>query len=105
MHLFAGDTQFSLCRAMTELLALGVKLEDVVPMVTSHCAAMIGMESELGSLAPGMSADISVLSDETGEWKLADNGNVTVTAKRRVAPLYCFKAGRMFEADAPILPH
>jgi dihydroorotase len=104
MHLFAGDTQFSLCRAMTELLALGVPLEDIVPMVTSNCAIVIGMESELGSLAPGMTADISVLSDETGEWKLADNGNVTVTATRRVAPLFCLRAGKMFEADAPILP-
>ena len=105
MHLFAGDTQFSLCRAMTELLALGVALEDIVPMVTSNCATMLGMESELGSLAPGMPADISVLSDESGEWTLADNGGVKVVATRRVAPLFCLKAGEVHQADAPILPN
>ena len=61
--------------------------------------------SEVVEKAPGKTADISVLSDETGEWKLSDNGNVTVTATRRLAPLFCLRAGKMFEADAPILPH
>lgn len=105
MHLFAGQTRFSLCHAMTELLALGVKLSDIVPMVTSHCAAMIGMEDSLGSLAPGRTADISVLRDETGAWELRDNSNVVVRAERRLSPAFCLRAGVRFEADAPILPN
>lgn len=67
---------------MTELIALGVALEDVVPMVTSHGAAMIGMEDELGSLAPGMPADISVLHNESGEWDLRDNSGAFITTRR-----------------------
>ena len=104
MHLFAGQNQFSLCHAMTELIALGVALEDVVPMVTSHGAAMIGMEDELGSLAPGMPADISVLHDESGEWDLHDNSGAVVTTRRRLTPAFCIRAGECFDADAPILP-
>ncbi len=104
MHPYAGQSRFSLCHAMTELLAFGVALEDVVPMVTSHCAAMMGMEDVLGSLAPGMPADISVLHDETGEWTLRDNSDDTVTARRRLSPAFCIRAGDRFEADAPILP-
>ena len=104
MHLFAEQNQFSLCHAMTELIALGVALEDVVPMVTSHGAAMIGMEDELGSLAPGMPADISVLHDENGEWDLQDNSGAVVTTQRRLTPAFCIRAGECFDADAPILP-
>ena len=105
MHLFAGAARFSLCHAMTELLALGVALEDVIPMVTSHAAAMMGMEDTLGSLAPGRTADISVLHDEAGTWTLRDNSDVTVAATRRLSPAFCIRAGQRFEADAPILPN
>ncbi len=105
MHLFSGETRFSLCHAMTELLALGVALEDVIPMVTSHCATMMAMEDTLGSLAPGRAADISVLHDEAGEWELRDNSGVVVTATRRLSPAFCIRAGQRFEADAPILPN
>ena len=104
MNPFAGQDKFSLCRAMTELLAMGVSLEDIIPMVTSNCAVMLGMEDELGSLAVGRTADISVLNNETGDWELRDNGQVTIKADRRLTPSFCLRAGEMFDADAPILP-
>lgn len=105
MHLFAGQARFSMCHAMTELLALGVSLEDIIPMVSSNCAAMIGMAETLGSLAVGRTADISVLNDETGDWELHDNGQVTVKTDRRLTPAFCIRAGEKFDADAPILPN
>ncbi len=37
-HLFAGKTPFSLVSAMTSMMALGLPLEQVVPMVTSNAA-------------------------------------------------------------------
>jgi len=104
MHLFAGQAKFSLCHAMTELLAMGVSIEDIIPMVTSNCAMMLGMEDELGSLAVGRTADISVLNDETGDWELHDNSQVTVKTGRRVIPAFCLREGVRFNADAPILP-
>jgi dihydroorotase len=104
MHLFAGKAQFSLCHAMTELLAMGIPLEATIPMVTSHCATVLRMDDELGSLAPGRSADISALRDETGSWELCDNSGVTVRTDRRLTPAFCIRNGQKFEADAPILP-
>lgn len=104
MHMFAGQAKFSLCHAMTELLAMGVSLEDIIPMVTSNCAMMLGMEDKLGSLAAGRIADVSVLDFETGEWELHDNGQVTVKTDRRLTPAFCLRAGERFDADAPILP-
>ena len=103
-HPFAGDVKFSMTHAMTELLALGVDLADVVAMATSNCAAMLGMTEEIGALRPGMTADVSVLADERGAWALRDNGGERVVADRYLRPLFCLRAGARHEADAAILP-
>src|SRR6185369_1785616 len=62
-HMFFGQTRFSLVSAMTSMLALGLPIEKIVPMVTTHPAKMLGMEKELGHLRTGAEADISVLHD------------------------------------------
>ena len=82
MHLFAGSQNFSLASAMTSMLALGLSLEQVVPMVTTHCAAMLRMEDEIGTLRPGVEADVSVLDDERGRFLLQDNEGTQVMAPR-----------------------
>jgi dihydroorotase len=105
MHLFAGDTRFSLTRAMTELLALGLPLEDIIPMVSSHCASMLKMAGTIGTLTKGSIADVSVIADERGRWLLADNDGTQVTAERMLTPLFCLRGGRRIDADAPILPN
>ncbi len=73
-HLFYGQTRFSRVSAMTALMALGLTLEQLVPMVTTNAARMLGLEDELGSLKPGAVADVSILHDERGKWTLRDNG-------------------------------
>jgi dihydroorotase len=103
-HMFAGAANFSLTSAMTGLLACGVPLEKLVPMVTSSAAAMLGLADEIGTLRPGASADVSVLAEERGRWVLRDNEGTEVAAERIIRPLFCLRAGRRFDADAPILP-
>ena len=104
MHLFAGQTRFSLCHAMTELLTLGVPLTDVIAMSTSNCAAMLDMSDTLGSLEVGREADISVLRLEEGSWTLSDNSGDSEEATERLVPAFCLRAGSYFDADASILP-
>ena len=103
-HLFAGQARFSLTHAMTELMACGLRLEQVVPMVTSNAARMLGLDGQLGTIGPGAVADVSVLADERGTWVLLDNEGTRVTTQRRLAPAFCLRAGRRVDADAPILP-
>jgi dihydroorotase len=103
-HLFAGKTQFSLVSAMTSMLALGLTLEQVVPMATSNAARMLGLQDQAGHLRVGGTADISVLSDERGRWTLKDNEGTKVQADRLLEPLFCLRAGQFFRATAPILP-
>lgn len=104
MHAFAGDQAFSLCRAMSELLALGLDLSEVIPMVTNNAATMIGREGELGTLAIGRPADISVLRVEAGKFEFRDNSGGVAIGNRLLSPAWCLKDGVRYDADAPILP-
>jgi dihydroorotase len=62
------------------------------------------MQDELGSLRVGGVADVTVLGDERGRWVLRDNEGTEVVAERLLRPLFCLRAGRRFDAQAPILP-
>lgn len=103
-HLFTGRVRFSLVSAMTSMLALGLPLGHVVAMATSNAAKMLGMEDELGTLAVGRIADVSVLEDIPGRRVLRDNEGHEVVSDRWLRPVFCLRAGRRFEADASILP-
>jgi dihydroorotase len=103
-HPFRGQARFSLTQAMSSMLALGLALEDVVPMVTSNPAQMLGMADRLGALKPGYTADVSVLWDDRGRFVLRDNEDNRVTAERLLRPAFCLRAGERYNADSPILP-
>jgi dihydroorotase len=103
-HMFFGQTRFSLVSAMSSMLALGLPLEAIVPMVTTHPARMLGMQGELGNLKPGAAADVSVLHDERGRWTLRDNEGNTVRTERMLRPHFCLRQGARHDADASILP-
>jgi dihydroorotase len=103
-HMFFGETRFSLVSAMSSMLALGLPLEKVVPMVTVNPAKMLGLEKEIGLLKPGVEANVSVLHDERGRWTLRDNEGNTVRAERMLRPAFCLRAGKRHDSDASILP-
>jgi dihydroorotase len=58
----------------------------------------------IGTLEPGAIADVSVLADNRGRFKLGDNEGTEVIAHRMLTPLFCLRAGKRFDAAAPILP-
>jgi dihydroorotase len=103
-HMFFGKTRFSLVSTMTSMLALGLTIEQVVPMVTSNPAKMLAMEDDIGTLKHGVDADVSVLHDERGAWTLGDNEGTHVRAERMLRPYFCLRAGRRYDSDASILP-
>jgi len=103
-HPFRGQARFSLTQAMSSMMALGIPLEDVVPMVTVHPAQMLGLTDRIGALTPGFEANVSVLWDDRGRFILRDNENTQVIAERLLRPAFCLRAGKRFDADSPILP-
>jgi len=89
----------SLPRTMSKIWALGVDLSAVVAMATTGPAKSIGRHDELGSLAVGRSAEVSVLRVEDGPVALSD-GHETITADRELVPVGCVRAGRWLPVDA-----
>ncbi len=103
-HPFIGQAKFSLTQAMSSMLALGLSIEQIVPMVTTNAAAMIRVSDEIGSLKPGIVADVSVLSDQRGRFILRDNEKNQVVAERLLQPAFCLREGVRYDANAAILP-
>src|SRR5713226_6594459 len=103
-HPFASAAKFSLVQAMSSMMALGLTLEQVVPMVTSHPAEMLGLSDTIGALRPGMEADVTVLTEKPGRYILSDNEKTEVVADSLLQPVFCLRAGVRHDAVAPILP-
>lgn len=101
---FAGVAPFNLTIAMTELLALGLELDEVVATVTANPARLLGMEDEIGTLAVGRAADLSLLDDLRGRFRLADNSGETLVAERLLRPAACIREGVRHVADSPLVP-
>jgi dihydroorotase len=88
----------SLAHTMSKMLTLGVSLTDVVAMTTLAPATVVRRQDELGVLAVGRSAEVSVLRLEEGDVELSD-GHETITAVRSISPVGCVRAGEWIPAQ------
>jgi dihydroorotase len=95
---------FSLHQAMSELLALGVPLNEVVKMVTSNAAVLLGLEGQIGTLAPGVGADVSVVHLQRGEWTVRDSVGIEFKLTERVRPDFALRDGVVYKSDSPLVP-
>ena len=88
----------SLAQTMSKMLALGVELPDVVAMTTCNPARVIHREAELGTLAPGRVANVSVLRVDEGDFELSDGLRDGRGRAQRLAPVGCVRAGSWIDA-------
>jgi dihydroorotase len=91
----------SLPETMSKIWALGVPLADVVAMATTGPATSIGRSDELGALAPGRAAEVSVLRIDDEPAELSD-GYETIVAERRLVPVGCVRGGRWLPTEVPV---
>lgn len=101
---FFGVAPFNLTIAMSELLHLGVPLDQVIAMVSSHPAKLLRMDDHIGRLAAGFEADISVLKMDSGRFQLSDNSGTKVIAEHLLRPAFCLRGGVYFDADSVFIP-
>ena len=101
---FRGVAPFNLTIAMSELLALGMQLEEIIATVTANAAAMVRMQDEIGTLKPGREADVSVVDILNGRFKLSDNNGVEVITDRLIRPVFCLRGGMRHDSDSPFIP-
>jgi dihydroorotase len=101
---FSGVAPFTLTIAMTELMALGLSLPEIIATVTSNPARMVRMEDSLGALAVGREADISVLNLLRGRFTLSDNSGEKLATDQMLTPDFALRAGRHVLSDSPLIP-
>jgi dihydroorotase len=82
---------------MTKIWALGIPIADVIAMSTCNPAEVIGRADELGTLAPGRVANVSVLRVDDGVFELSD-GFETMSVSQQLAPVGCVRAGAWIAA-------
>jgi len=85
---------------MTKFLALGMSLDDVLARVTWGPACAMGWGDRIGTLWPGMPADIALLRIQEGEFTLRDAGGDVLKTDRRIVPVITVRAGECFEPVA-----
>jgi len=98
-----GPAVFSLAQVMNELIGLGFPLAEVVAMVTKNAAIAIGLGDGIGSLAPGTTADVSVIARDRGSWSLKDCLGAEITITERLRPEFALRAGVLHRADSSLL--
>lgn len=94
----AGRIVYNLRGVMSQFLALGLSVDEVIASVTSRAATAIGKSAELGSLAPGMAGDAVVLDLEDGQFTYTDGARNEVKASRRFRTRHVIRAGRRLPA-------
>ena len=88
---------FGLTVTMSKFLALGLDLVQVIAMSTINPARAIGEESRIGSLKPGMNADVSILEVLSGTWKVQDPEQPTMA--KLISPVMTIKSGQEMPAS------
>jgi len=89
---------------MSKFMALGLNLKQVIEMSTINPARAINTQDRIGSLKPGMDADVSILDLLSGTWKLEDCEQQPIEATRLIAPSMTIKSGQLIPAQPVAQP-
>ena len=103
-HRCLKDRTYSLPVNMSRFMALGLDLNQVVAMTTINTARAIREEDKIGSLKPGMAADVSILELQSGAWTLVDTPGESIKIDKLLMPITAIKGGKAIQAEPVALP-
>ena len=83
-----------LMHVMSKFLCMGLPLERLVAMATTHPAQVLH-RPELGTLASGSCADVAVLRIIDGPVHFADSGRARLKGDKRLCCMATFRAGKL----------
>ena len=98
------DRTYGLPVIMSKFLALGLDLGQVITMTTINPARALGEDDKIGSLKPGMEADVSILKFQPGAWKLIDTPGEIIETDELLMPVSTIKGGQIIPAEPFALP-
>jgi len=76
----------------------------VVRRVTTTPAACIGRGTDLGTLAPGAAADVTLLRTVNGEWRFRDAVGAEEIGGTRFEPVAVIRGGRHYACTPTTSP-
>ena len=103
-HRSTNGPTYNLPFTMAKFMALGLDLKQTVAMTTVNPACAIHEEGKIGSLKPGMAADVSILELQSGAWTLLDTLGEAVKADKLLMPITAIKDGKVIPAAPVALP-
>jgi dihydroorotase len=91
-----GQTFHSLLECMAKFMSVGYSLADVVLATTARAAAALGLHDEIGALAVGRDADISVIDVVEGDFTFTDTTGQAFRGGYGLVPVRTLRAGEEF---------
>ncbi|MFC1987448.1 amidohydrolase/deacetylase family metallohydrolase [Chloroflexota bacterium] len=95
---------YGMAVTMSKFAGLGLDLKQIVEMSTINPARALGEENRIGSLKPGMEADVSILELISGKWIFDDSEKQTIEVDRLITPSVTVKAGQVIPANPASQP-
>ena len=88
-------TVFGLPLIMSKYLALGMSLPDVVGACTANPAKLLGMQGQIGTLAPGAFADVAIFKLKDSTLQMRDVFGDALTCGRLFVPQLTMLSGKV----------
>jgi dihydroorotase len=89
-----GQTFHSLLECMAKFMAIGYRLADVVRMTTARPASVLGLADEIGTLAVGRDADITILDLVEGDFTFTDTTGQAFRGGYGLVPVHTLRTGQ-----------
>jgi dihydroorotase len=90
---------FSFTEIMSQFLALGLSLDEVIRRATIEPARVIHRDETLGRLRVGDEADLSVLELVEGRWDFTDCDGMRMVGEKSLVPVLTVRAGEVITPD------
>jgi dihydroorotase len=87
---------------MTQFLHLGLTIDQVIERVTLTPTKAFKFPEKLGTLEPGVTADVTVIDLQQGSFELIDQQGNKRTAKQKIVPVATVHGGTLTKVDPKV---
>ena len=87
---------------MTQCLHLGLTVEQVIERVTLTPTKVFKFPDKVGTLEPGVTADVTVIDLQQGSFELIDQRNEKRTARQKIVPIATVHGGTLTKIDPAV---
>jgi dihydroorotase len=97
-HAAPNGAVIDLPTTMTKFLHLGLTVNQAIEKVTANPTRILKFPEKIGTLEPGVVADVSVIQIQQGEFELLDSNRQQRTVHQRISPVATVRAGKLTPA-------